>query len=154
VSAAPVDDAGGERAARPLLIELPLPVKWADADMAGIVHNLVYIRWLEDLRTRLLELHLPLERMLADGYAPVIGHTEIDYRRPIPFPVVARGVMWSPECGARRWVTRAEFLLPDGSLAATAMQWGVFVDLKTMRPVALPASLRAAWQAAADARTT
>ena len=145
MSAAPIDDAGGERAARPLLIELPLPVKWADADMAGIVHNLVYIRWLEDLRTRLLELHLPLERMLADGYAPVIGHTEIDYRRPVAFPAVVRGVLWAPEFGAKRWVTRAEFLLDDGPPAATAMQWGVFVDLQTKRPIPLPEALRQAW---------
>jgi len=43
---------------RPFLIEVPLPVRTYDIDFAGIVSNIVYIRWLEDLR---LEDGRPIE---------------------------------------------------------------------------------------------
>jgi acyl-CoA thioesterase FadM len=39
---------------RPLLVELPIVVKTYDIDFANIVHNRVYIRWLEDLRQQRL----------------------------------------------------------------------------------------------------
>ena len=35
--------------------EQPLPIRTYDIDFAGIVSNIVFIRWLEDLRLALLE---------------------------------------------------------------------------------------------------
>ena len=32
------------------LVEMPLKVQGYDIDVAGIVSNIVYVRWLEDLR--------------------------------------------------------------------------------------------------------
>ncbi len=52
---------------RPLEVELVLPVKTYDIDFAGIVSNIVYIRWLEDLRLEILDAYLPLQKMLEDG---------------------------------------------------------------------------------------
>ena len=34
---------------KPLEVSLNLPIKTYDIDFAGIVSNIVYIRWLEDL---------------------------------------------------------------------------------------------------------
>ena len=40
--------------------ELPLRVQTYDIDFAGIVSNIVFIRWLEDLRLGLMDEAYPL----------------------------------------------------------------------------------------------
>ncbi len=52
---------------KPFLFQLPIKVMTYDIDFAQIVHNAVYIRWLEDLRTELLVGTYSIEAMLADG---------------------------------------------------------------------------------------
>ena len=42
-----------------------------DIDYAHIVHNAVYIRWLEDLRTALISDVYPIQELLADGISPI-----------------------------------------------------------------------------------
>jgi hypothetical protein len=54
-------------------IQLRFQVRTYDIDYAGIVSNIVYIRWLEDLRLALLDQHVPLESFvtgLFPGLAP------------------------------------------------------------------------------------
>ena len=46
--------------------EQPLPIRTYDIDFAGIVSNIVFIRWLEDLRLGLLDQAYPLIRALAE----------------------------------------------------------------------------------------
>ncbi|MBT4500790.1 MAG: hypothetical protein HOC74_23880 [Gemmatimonadetes bacterium] len=52
---------------RTLEIEIELLVRTYDIDFAGVVSNIVYLRWLEDLRLAALEACYPLERFLADS---------------------------------------------------------------------------------------
>lgn len=40
---------------RPFEVTLTIPVRPYDVDFLGIVHNLVYIRWLEDYRPHVAE---------------------------------------------------------------------------------------------------
>ena len=42
--------------------EQPLPIRTYDIDFAGIVSNIVFIRWLEDLRLGLMDQAYPLVR--------------------------------------------------------------------------------------------
>jgi acyl-CoA thioester hydrolase len=126
--------------ARPLLVELALPVRTYDIDFAGVVSNIVYVRWLEDLRMKLLEEHLPLEGQWEQGIVPVLAATQIEYKRPIRLFDQPVGRLWMSEVGRVKWTVRAEILL-DGKPAATASQTGAFVSLPTMRPVALPEKL-------------
>jgi acyl-CoA thioester hydrolase len=53
-------------------IRLAFPVKTYDVDFAGIVSNIVYVRWLEDLRLELLARTCPLARLVAEGIGPVL----------------------------------------------------------------------------------
>lgn len=131
---------------RPFEVTLAIPVRPYDVDFLGIVHNLVYIRWLEDLRMQVLAEHFPLEpAMTGEGIVPVLLRTAIDYRRPIRLfdPVV--GHMWLKEAGRARYVLAAQFKV-RGELMAEAEQVGCFVDLVTRRPVPVPAAIRAALQ--------
>lgn len=122
---------------RPFLTEIALPVRTYDIDYAGIVSNIVYIRWLEDLRLQMLSEQFPLEEQLEQGIAPVLLATEIAYKRAIRILDRPLGRMWLRQLGRLRWTLEAEIVVADRSVA-TAVQRGVFIQLSTMRPVAVP----------------
>lgn len=110
-----------------------------DIDFAGIVSNISYIRWLEDLRNLFAEQALSLGDALQRGIAPALMHTEIDYLAPVRFPDMVTGRMWLAEHGRSKWDLAAEFESQGtGKLVARARQIGVFVALETLRPVRLP----------------
>lgn len=132
---------------RPLAVSAPIRVQGYDVDFAGIVSNIVYIRWLEDLRYLVLEDYAPLPQLLAEGLAPVLARTEIDYRRPIRHFDQVEGHMWLAELDSPRWVLAAE-LYANGKRAARARQTGVFVNTATLRPVAVPERIQTIWNAA------
>lgn len=110
-----------------------------EIDFAGVVSNLVYIRWLEDLRNLFAEQAIPLGDMFKRGQAPVLARTEIDYLLPVRFPDVVDARMWLAEAARARFVLSAEFASRDsGQVTARARQTGVFVSIETGRPVPLP----------------
>ena len=110
-----------------------------DIDFAGVVSNQVYIRWLEDLRNLLTDQVLSIGDMMQRSIAPVLTRTEIDYRTPVRLPDTVDGRLWVEEAGRAKFVLGAEFISrANGQVAATARQFGVFVSMKTSRPVPLP----------------
>ena len=126
---------------RPLLVEVEVDIKTYDIDFLGIVNNTVYIRWLEDLRLLFLSEHLPVAEQLQKGYAPIVGRTEIDYKRPLRFGDTPVGRVWLSDTGQARWVLRFEFFA-RGKIIATAQQTCYCVGLESKRPIPLPAPLR------------
>lgn len=116
-------------------------VQTYDIDFAGIVSNIVYIRWLEDLRLAMLDAHLPLKELIAEGITPVLLRTDVHYLRAIRLFEEPVGRMWLGEVGKVRWTLQAEFVV-DGDMAAHANQVCAAVNLATLRPVRTPARLR------------
>jgi acyl-CoA thioester hydrolase len=127
---------------RLLEVELPLAVRTYDIDFAGHVSNIVYIRWLEDLRLEFLNEYLPLQEQWANGVIPVLASTHIQYRRPIFLFDQPVGRLWMSRAERVRWTLESEIVVA-GRPAATAVQTGAFVSRETQRPVALPEALRA-----------
>jgi acyl-CoA thioester hydrolase len=126
-------------------IRLTFPVRTYDVDFAGIVSNIVYVRWLEDLRLELLARAYPLHRLIADGLGPVLLETRIVYRDALTIHDRPEGRMWVEGMGRVRWTVAAEFATPDtGRVHAIARQTGLFVRLDTRRPVPIPEELRSA----------
>ena len=114
-----------------------------DIDFAGIVSNISYIRWLEDLRNLFAEQALSIGDALRRGIAPALMRTEIDYLTPVRFPDTVTGRMWLAEHGRVKWVIAAEFRSQTADkLVARATQFGVFVELRSLRPVRLPEEYR------------
>jgi acyl-CoA thioester hydrolase len=127
-------------------VTLSIPVRTYDVDFIGYVSNIVYVRWLEDLRLQILADHFPLNRAIEElGIAPVLVRTEIDYKRPIRLFDVVLGRMWVGELGRVRQVLQAEFTV-DGELRAAARQITCFVDVKTGRAQPTPDALMLARQ--------
>src|ERR1700749_4954302 len=89
--------------------EQPLPIRTYDIDFAGIVSNIVFIRWLEDLRLGLLDRAYPLVCALAEASAPFLLSTRINYRRPVTIADPLVGRMWVAGLTRVRWRLAAEF---------------------------------------------
>src|SRR5271169_3763617 len=121
--------------------ELPLRVQTYDIDFAGIVSNIVFIRWLEDLRLALLDQAYPLIQALTEDVAPILLATRINYRRPVTIADPLVGRIRVVGLGRVRWRLAAEFTV-DGAIHAEAKQEGLFMRLSTRRPIAIPKPIR------------
>ncbi len=133
---------------RAVEIAVPMPVQTYDIDFAGVVSNIVYVRWLEDLRMAMIssEHQLPLMSLLEEGIAPAIVRTEIKYRRPIHLGDEVIGHMWFSKMDRRRATLQAEFRV-GGKLAAASVQEGVFIRTTDFRFAPMPQSWRDIYQA-------
>ena len=121
--------------------EQPFRIQTYDIDFAGIVSNIVFIRWLEDLRLGLMEQSYPLIRALAEDVAPILLATRINYRRPVTIADRLVGRIRVAGLSRVRWRLAAEFTV-DGALHAEAEQEGLFMRLSTRRPIAIPEPIR------------
>ncbi|GIW07392.1 MAG: acyl-CoA thioesterase [Dehalococcoidia bacterium] len=130
---------------RPFAVELAIPIRGYDIDFAGIVSNIVYIRWLEDLRTALLATYFPFEECVRLGVTPVILHTAIDYHRAVRMFDPLLGRLWATAMGKTRWEVAAEFVAGE-QVMATARQRGCFVSLGNGRPAPIPEGLIGPWR--------
>lgn len=128
-------------APRAFEISTPIAIRTYDIDFANIVSNIVYLRWLEDMRLMWLEDFMPLQPMVERKHGPVLMATHIEYKRPLRMfdPVI--GHMWLADLGRTRYTIAAEFTL-HGEVTTTATQHGVFVDFTTMRPLPIPEVMR------------
>ena len=123
--------------------ETALPIRTYDIDFAGIVSNIVFVRWLEDMRLGLMAQSFPLETALAAGVAPILLETHIRYHRPVVIGDRLLGRIGVKKLGRVRWRLAAQFTVA-GVLHAEAEQEGVFMRLATRRPIAIPEPIRRA----------
>lgn len=120
-----------------LYIEHKICVSTYDIDFAGHVSNIVYLRWLEDMRLKMFELYCPLKQFLDIGVTPVLASTEINYKKPIRLFDKPYGKMWLSDLGKTSLSIEAEIYLAE-TLAASAKHVGVFVEVSRMKPVRIP----------------
>ena len=122
--------------------QLNFAIRPYDVDVAGIVSNIVYVRWLEDLRMELLRQHHQMRDLIGRDLMPVIVRTEIDYRASLRFHDECTGHMRVAAIGRTSATMRAIFRNQKGNTVAEATQISVFVDPHTGKPVPLPDEVR------------
>lgn len=127
-------------------VQKPISVKTYDIDFAGIVSNIVYIRWLEDLRLAVLEALYPLEKLLTQDLLPTLVETRIQYKAPLTIADQPMARMWIRELRAVKLILAAEFTV-DQTLHAEAEQIGCVVQRGTGRAVPFPSEMRELYQA-------
>jgi acyl-CoA thioester hydrolase len=130
-----------ERMRRPLEVHLDLKVRTYDIDFAGVVSNIVYIRWLEDLRLTVLETYYPLEKMLDAGLAPTLVETRIKYLKPVRIEDRPHAQMWISKVSRLKFVFNTEITV-GGEVVTQAEQVGCLIDMSTGRPASMPDELR------------
>ncbi len=124
-------------------VELEFEARTYDVDFAGIVSNIVYHRWMEDLRLAVLAQVTPVHELADAGYVPTLVQTLMDFRAPLRLGEKARGRQGITRIGRSSFVFETELRrVPDEKLIAQARHTAVFVDGETGRPVPVPAKLR------------
>lgn len=126
---------------KPLLVSLSIKVRPYDIDFAGIVSNITYVRWVEDLRMCLLDTYYPLDAMIKDGNVPIIKSTYIEYRRPIRMFDTVTGYLWMESLESPNWTAKAEIHVAE-KLTTSVTQTGVFIGLSTLKTSAVPEKLK------------
>lgn len=122
---------------RPFETQLSIPIQTYDIDFAGIVSNIVYIRWLEDLRIKMIEAAWPIQLQFANNVVPILAETQIRYQRSLTLQDNVRGYMWMSHLKKLKWTVSAEFCTAEQTVA-TATQSGCFIDLKNQKPILVP----------------
>ena len=122
-----------------------LQIKTYDIDFAGVVNNVVYVRWLEDLRLAMLATYYPLSDQLNQGFAPAVLQTRIDYKKALRLFDRVSGRIWVSDIQKIKWVVNFE-ILHDQEVAAFAEQTGLFVGLTRKRPIPMPDDLKAKYE--------
>lgn len=120
-----------------LHIEQNIKVCTYDIDFAGHVSNIVYLRWLEEMRLAMFDKYCPLQGFMERGMTPILTATEIKYKKSIRLFDKPKAFMWVSDVGKASFAVEAEFYL-NGELTTTARHTGVFVDMQTMKPIRLP----------------
>ncbi|MCX6973832.1 MAG: thioesterase family protein [Verrucomicrobia bacterium] len=126
-------------------ISTEVRVMYFDTDAGGVVHNIVYLRFIETARTLLaIQMGMDFKEIERTGVHAVVTRTEIDYKSPARLGdvllVQGRVVEWS---GVRFWV-EFEIIRPsDGALMVKCRQALALVQMPSGKPVRLPAGFPA-----------
>lgn len=130
---------------RAMLVEMPIAVHAYDIDAMGIVSNIVYIRWFEDLRTRMLERYFPYREMMAEDLSPILAKTEAEYKFPVRIDDILTGRVWIEQMGRAKWTAAFE-IVSEGKVHCLGKQSGYFYDVKRNRPIPIPQRIRSAYE--------
>jgi YbgC/YbaW family acyl-CoA thioester hydrolase len=111
-----------------------------DTDAAGVVHNIVYLRFIETARTLLaIQMGMSFEEIARTQIHAVVARTEIDYKRPALLGDTVRVDGRIAECSRVRFWCEFEVVRPkDGALLATCRQSLALVKMPEGRLVRLP----------------
>jgi len=120
-------------------------VMYFDTDAGGVVHNIVYLRFIETARTLLaIQMGMDFAEIERTGIHAVVSRTEIDYKRPAKLGDVlridARVVEWS---GVRFWVEFEVVRPVDSAVLVKCRQALALVQMPAGKPVRLPAGFPA-----------
>jgi YbgC/YbaW family acyl-CoA thioester hydrolase len=126
-------------------ISTEVRVMYFDTDAGGVVHNIVYLRFIETARTLLaIQMGMDFAEIERTGIHAVVSRTEIDYKRPAKLGdilrVEGRIVEWS---GVRFWVEFEVIRSADSALLVTCRQALALVQMPAGKPVRLPAGFPA-----------
>ena len=115
-------------------------VMYFDTDAGGVVHNIVYLRFIETARTLLaIQMGMDFSEIERTGIHAGVTRTEIDYKRPAKLgdvlQIQGRVTEWS---GVRFWVEFEVTRPSDGALLVSSRQALALVRMPSGRPVRLP----------------
>lgn len=122
---------------RPLLLDLAIKIHGYDIDVLGIVSNIVYVRWFEDLRMHFLDTYYPFQQLLNEQRSPVLSDTQVRYQFPLTIHDNPTGCVWLSNVTKSRWECSFE-IKTEKRIYATGIQSGYFIDTERIRPVRVP----------------
>ncbi len=128
-------------------LTLDLPIYTYEIDFAGHVSNIVYIRWMEIGRLKLLEtIGMPVHDIAKQGFTPVLNHTAITYTTPLYLGDTVRMELWLSDLKRASAEVQFRFYNNQQVLVASGQQRGLFVDLDDRKPHRLTSEERAKFE--------
>ncbi|MFG2716930.1 acyl-CoA thioesterase [Streptomyces sp. NPDC048416] len=121
----------------------PCPLRWADADAYGHVNNALYLRFMEEARTRMFQEVLPANDADRRLNAFVVSRASLEFRAPLHYredPVDVH--VWVTHSRAVSFELAYEIRDADQMYAEGATTIAAY-DLVTSRPRRLSAVERA-----------
>lgn len=122
---------------RSMEIEMPIKINAYDIDVMGIVSNIVYVRWFEDLRLEFLAKYYPYDEIVRSGKSPMLIKTEAEYKAPLTIYDKPVGKCWMSSVGRLKWEMEYE-ILTENQVHCKGKQLGCFFDLNAKKAVRIP----------------
>ncbi|MBF7016217.1 acyl-CoA thioesterase [Staphylococcus durrellii] len=116
-------------AERILVAERELEVNGYDIDAMGIVSNIVYIRWFEDLRTDFINQYMSYSEMMKNNISPILMKTEAEYQMAITIHDKPIGRCYLVKAGRLSWEFEFE-IISEHKMHCTGKQSGTFYNLQ------------------------
>ncbi|WP_036111425.1 MULTISPECIES: acyl-CoA thioesterase [Luteibacter] len=134
-------EASNPPAPTPLFIT-PMEVRWQDLDAYNHVNNANYLVYLQEARIKWLQ-QLPDTWYGEDG-APVMAHSELNYRLPIEWPADIQVELYVNRIGTSSMTVGHRIVTSDDATkihcdGSVTMVW---INPKTGRPVPIPQAVR------------
>ncbi len=119
-------------------------VQFEDVDSTGVAHHPNYLNWIERARGAwIAETGYPFQDMIRDGLGLAVVEMALKYLAPLRFGDRAR-VESKLVARSRSTITLDQRIFSGQKEVFTAELRLVCIDLKSFRPVQLPARLEAA----------
>lgn len=122
---------------RPMMIDETIKIKAYEIDSMGIVSNIVYVKWFEDLRHVFLDKYYPYNEMMESKISPMLIKTEVEYKTPLTIFDNPMGRSWVSKMGKMKWEITYEIYSGD-TIHSIGKQTGCFFDLERKRPTKVP----------------
>lgn len=126
--------------AAPGVFRVDRKVAWEDIDLMQHVNNAVYLDYVTECGMQVVAAHQwPISRMLEQGFGILLRRNQVQYLQP---------ALLNDELEISTWVYNPRFAmatryyqikrLSDGAILAKVHALGVWVDLKSGRPIRIP----------------
>lgn len=122
---------------RPMIIESKIDIRAYEIDSMGIVSNIVYIKWFEDLRHVFLDKYYPYQEMMRERKSIMLTRTEVDYKKPLTILDNPIGKLWVSKLGHTKWEMNIEISIGD-IVHCQGKQIGCFFDIEKNKITSFP----------------
>jgi len=127
--------------------EFPIKIYPYDVDYMKIVHNSVYVRWLEQMRIDFLSDYFTIKDTAATNLTPIIHQTNMTYMMPVQMEDSITGKIRVKNIGRSKWEVEFEIFSEKG-VHFKAQQTGIFFDMSKNKPARIPAHIQDAFKSA------
>lgn len=143
-AASPAGVDAGADAARVLVHEMAIPIRWGDMDAMGHVNNTVYFRYMEQVRISWFDA-LGFSPS-PEGEGPVIVNADCTFVRELVYPGTVLARQYAGQVGRSSWQTWVEMRRTDDpdTVYAHGGAKCVWVDYPKRRSAPLPEAARKA----------
>lgn len=131
-----------DETAPPVLIRMPIELRWRDLDAFNHVNNANFMTYLEEARIRWFER--AGKAWITTTRIPLLAAVQMNYRLPIPYPAQIAVELTADRVGNTSVTLGHRIVGEDGRVYADGHCVLVWIDTASGKPVPLPEEIRAA----------